>query len=162
MGWKTLMLLVAVLAGIGSAYGYDWYWESGAKIAYFDPPIAYSPVIDNGTINTGETVTSYYTANSTLGGAHFKIEWYNENTVKATITLDSNEYVFSGCLWVGNGSRTFSLFPMFSNELSETVYIDVKNGGWSPNPPVETPIPPLAIILALMTIPAIVLRKITK
>jgi len=185
MGWKTLMLLVVVLAGIGSACAYDWEWQSGAEVRYTyinltTTPISFtypsSPVTDNGTIEVGDNLTRDYIINNasglTPGGAHLSMRCYEQGgytIVKATVSTDDytvvnpgtaiiNGYSFGGTLEVDGITRGFDIM---TSGNSKTFYFIIGHG-WSSSPPIQTPIPPLAIILVLMTIPAIVLRKITK
>jgi hypothetical protein len=170
MGWKTLMLLVVVLAGIGSTYAYDWHWRSGAEVWYDHDHSIYADVIDSGTINVGDTVTRDYPVNSTLGGAHLVMKCYeygNYTVVEATVSVDPN-CDFSGCLKIGTDDDS-GFFGVLCWAGSYTQYLIIGHG-WSdtlpplptPTTSTKTPIPPLATILVLMAIPAIALRKITK
>ena len=182
MGWKTLMLLVVVLAGIGSACAYDWEWQSGAEVRYtyvnlttLGVTYPSSPVTDNGTIEVGDSITRDYIIDNasglTPGGAHLSMICYEQGgytIVKATVSTDDytvntgtaiiNGYSFGGTLEVDGITRGFDIMTPGN---SKTYYFIIGHG-WSGSPPIQTPIPPLAIILVLMTIPAIVLRKITK
>ena len=180
MGWKTLMLLVVVLAGIGSACAYDWEWQSGAEVRYTyinltTTPISFtypsSPVTDNGTIEVGDNLTRDYIINNasglTPGGAHLEMTCYTQGgltIIKATVSTDNCNtdttlaYIFSGDLKVDEDDSM--MFSLFEGE-SDTKYLIIGHG-WVDSLPTQTPIPPLATILVLMTIPAIVLRKITK
>ena len=172
MGWKTLMLLlVVILAGVSSSYAYNWQWKSGAKVSYHDSSWHHTFVSDSGTINVGDTITRDYIINNasglTPGGAHLEMTCYTQGgltIIKATVSTDNCNtdttlaYIFSGDLKVDEDDSM--MFSLFEGE-SDTKYLIIGHG-WVDSLPTQTPIPPLATILVLMTIPAIVLRKITK
>ena len=183
MGWNILMLLMIILAGIGSACAYDWEWQNGANVKYeyvnlttlSFTSIGYS-VIDSGTINVGDTITRDYIIDNasglTPGGAHLKMVCYkqgDDTIIEVTVWTDNyttssataiiNGYFFGGTLGIDGDYKGFnSIYP----DESKTSYLTIGKGWSESPPPIQTPIPPLAIILVLMTIPAIVLRKITK
>ena len=196
MGWKTLMLLVVVLAGISSSYAYEWVWQSGAEVGYtyfnitaFNLSYPTLPVSDNSTINLGETVMRDYTMNpGTIpsGGAHLVMKCYeygNYTVVEATVWTDNisnangcaNGYIFVGGLVVNAPdydpddwapAECYGSYVLWPGE-SKTWCFLIENGTSkevvdtlpTPTTPTKTPIPPLATILVLITIPTIALRK---
>jgi hypothetical protein len=146
-----------------------------------------SPLTDNGTINLNDTVSKHYIVNNvsglTPGGVYFTMELQESGgvpTIVVTVKTDNctsststtlpngltlietkDGYTFGGTLVIDG--KLCPGMSIVTPGKSEIWYFNLETGEWSDSPPpAKVPIPPLATILVLITIPAIVLRKITK